>query len=347
MDDIQRFIGNVSFTVSDAMRKIDKNSCGILFLVDNEKKLIGCITDGDIRRFLLAGGSIMDSSLKAANRNPKVARSYDEAVALYHGRDYVVIPILDDNNTIIEVYAGDEKKYKKRTPLNTPVVINAGGRGTRLDPYTRVLPKPLIPIGDMPIIEHIMKGFQSYMCDRFHIIVNYKKGLIKAFFSDNTEYYDITWHDEAVPLGTGGGLTLLKGIINETFFFSNCDVMLTANYGSMMKFHKENGNLITMACAYKNLDIPYGVVEMGVNGSIIKMEEKPHLSFLTNTGVYIVEPEVIDDMQGGVAIGFPDVIEKLRRKGRKVAVFPVSEQDWMDMGQLPELEKMNIRLYGG
>ena len=114
----------------------------------------------------------------------------------------------------------------------------------------------------------------------------------------------------------------------------------------MLKFHKDNGNVITMVCAYKNINIPYGVVEMGMNGTIENMKEKPLMSFLTNTGIYIVEPEVIDDMEDGVAIGFPDIVEQQRQKGRKVAVFPVSENDWMDMGQLPELEKMRIKLYG-
>ena len=114
----------------------------------------------------------------------------------------------------------------------------------------------------------------------------------------------------------------------------------------MLKFHKENGNVITMICAYKNMNIPYGVVEMGLNGSIEEMKEKPLMSFLINTGIYIVEPEVIDDVADNEAIGFPDIIEREKQKGKKVAVFPVSENDWMDMGQLSELEKMRIKLYG-
>ena len=114
----------------------------------------------------------------------------------------------------------------------------------------------------------------------------------------------------------------------------------------MLRFHRENGNVITMICAYKNINIPYGVVKMGVNGSIEDMKEKPLLSFLTNTGIYLVEPEVIDDIEDGIPVGFPDIIERERQKGKKVAVFPVSENDWMDMGQLPELEKMRMKLYG-
>ena len=343
---LHKFIGRNGITLSEAMQKIDGNSCGILFLVNSNNTLIGCVTDGDIRRYLLAGGKMTDYALNAANKSPKVAKSEEEAVNLYHKKNYVIIPVVDSDNRIIGLYNGEGKPYKKRTTLNIPVVINAGGKGTRLDPFTRVLPKPLIPVGDLPIIEHIMKEYQSYSCNEFHIIVNYKRELMKAYFADNENHYDITWYDEEKPLGTGGGLALLRGKLKGTFFFANCDVLLTANYESMLRFHRENNNVITMVCAYKNINIPYGVVEMGINGAIENMKEKPMVSFLTNTGIYIVEPEVIDDMEEGVAIGFPDIVEQQRQRGRKVAVFPVSENDWMDMGQLPELEKMRIKLYG-
>jgi len=346
--ELQKFIGNNKLTISEAMQKIDKNAGGILFLIDEHEKLVGCITDGDIRRFLLAGGEMSSNAIEAANKSPKTANSLDEARNLYHKRNYVVIPLVDNNEHIVNLYTGENGNTysKKHNPINIPVVINAGGKGTRLDPFTRVLPKPLIPIGELPIIEHIMKEYQTYSCDEFHIIVNYKKDLMKAYFADNDNHYNITWYDEEKPLGTGGGLSLLRGKFTDTFFFANCDALLTANYESMVKFHKENGNVITMICAYKNINIPYGVVEMGINGTIQEMKEKPLISFLTNTGIYIVEPEVIDDIEDDISIGFPDIIEKERKKGKKVAVFPVSENDWMDMGQLPELEKMRIKLYG-
>lgn len=348
MDDIQKFIGNVNLTVSEAMQKIDENASGILFLINAHGALEGCITDGDIRRFLLAGGKMTGAAAEAANKNPRFAVSREEARRLYHNKNFVLIPIVNSERVIIDLYNGEtgRAESRQRRELNIPVVINAGGRGTRLDPFTKVLPKPLIPVGELPIIEHIIREYQSYGCNKFHIIVNYKKELMKAYFADNDSHYDITWYDEEKPLGTGGGLSLLRGKFTDTFFFANCDALLTANYESMVKFHKENGNVITMICAYKNINIPYGVVEMGINGAIEEMKEKPLLSFLTNTGIYIVEPEVIEDIEDGVAIGFPDIVEVERQKGRKVAVFPVSENDWMDMGQLPELEKMRIKLYG-
>lgn len=342
MDDIQKFIAGENLTVSEAMQKIDKNANGILFLVNEDDQLTACITDGDVRRFLLKGRKMEEAALDAANHNPKFARTEKQAKALYDKRDCIAIPILDDENKIVDIYNGNG--IRKKTALNIPVVINAGGRGTRLDPFTRVLPKPLIPVGELPIIELIMKEYQSYNCTDFHIIVNYKRELMKAYFSDNE--YKITWYDEEKPLGTGGGLSLLRNLFSGTFFFANCDALLTANYASMLKFHKENKNVVTMICSYKNVNIPYGVVEMGMNGVFEGIKEKPLVSFLTNTGIYIVEPEVINDVKDNEVIGFPDIVERERLKGKKVGVFPVSESDWMDMGQIPELEKMRRKLYG-
>lgn len=347
MDNKSIFVRNMVLSVSEAMNAIDKNANGIIFLVDEQEVLVACISDGDIRRHLLSGGKMYDQAMEAANHHPKIAKNMDEARKLYHKRNWVVIPIVDDNNRIVDFYNGETGTARRNKPkLCIPVVINAGGRGTRLDPFTKVLPKPLIPVGEQPIIELIMKEYQSYSCNDFHIIVNYKKDLMKAYFYDNETRYNITWYDEEKPLGTGGGLSLLRGKMDSTFFFANCDALLTANYESMVKFHKEQGNVITMICAYKNINIPYGVVKIGEHGVIESMKEKPLISFLTNTGIYVVEPEVIDDIRDDEVVDFPDIVEREKQKGHKVAVFPVSENDWMDMGQLPELEKMRVKLYG-
>lgn len=345
-NNIHKYIDMTSLSVSEAMQKINANNGCVLFLTDECKRLKGSITDGDIRRYLLAGGKMEGNSMAAANPNPRYAYSEEEAISLYDSKNYVAIPVVDKDRTISDIYVGDKKVDKQKSVLKIPVVINAGGKGTRLDPFTRVLPKPLLPVGELPIIEHIIKEFQSYSCDEFHVIVNYKRQLLKAYFSENENNYNITWYDEETPLGTGGGLSMLRGALNETFFFTNCDNLLHANYEKILQFHRESKNVITMICAYKNFSIPYGVVEMGLNGKIETMKEKPLMSFLTNTGIYIVEPEVLDDIEDGVSIGFPDIVDNQRQKGRNVAVYPVSENEWMDMGQLSELEKMRVRLYG-
>lgn len=334
-----------SRTVRDAMNAIDKCETKIVFIAE-EKKIIASLTDGDIRRYLLHGGKLTDMAIDAANKHPITARNEAEAALFYAQKKLVAIPIVNEVGECVDVYIGKSNQQINTAKLNIPVVINAGGKGTRLEPYTKIFPKPLIPVGELPIIEHIMDKFAEYGCCNFSMIVNYKKELMKAYFVENDKKYDITWYDEEQPLGTGGGLCYLKGKIDTTFFFTNCDNLLLSNYESMLRFHKENKNTITMVCAYKNITIPYGVIEMGINGSIESMSEKPEISFLTNTGIYIVEPEVLDDIEDNVPIGFPDIIEKERKKGKKVAVYPVSGNDWLDMGQLSELENMRKRLYG-
>lgn len=332
-------------TVRDAMKIIDGVSPKIVFILD-EGRLLASLTDGDIRRFLLKGGKLTDMAMDAGNKKPLTAVNVQVAAVLYHQKNYVAIPIVDTQGLVKDLYLGTKNPEAKQPVLNIPVVINAGGKGTRLEPYTKILPKPLIPVGEDPIIEHIMHRFMDYGCAEFHMIVNYKKELMKAYFADCDSQYNISWYNEEKPLGTGGGLCYLKGKIQDTFFFTNCDNLLLSNYESMLKFHRESKNVITMICAYKNLTIPYGVVEMGLDGAIERMREKPELSYLTNTGIYIVEPEVLLDIEDGVSIGFPDIMKKQMEMGKKVAVYPVSENEWMDMGQLEELEKMRKRLYG-
>ncbi len=345
-NDLQKFIGTENLTIIEAMQRIDGNENKILIIIGNDERLVACLTDGDVRRYLLKGGRLDDNVIMAANKNPKAAYSIEEARLLFHKKNFIAIPVIDEKKRIVSIYIGGKEVCGEKVKLNIPVVINAGGKGMRLDPYTRVLPKPLIPVGELPIIEHIMKRYQGYECNKFHIIVNYKKEIMKGYFSENKGKYDITWYDEEEPLGTGGGLTLLKGIIKGTFFFTNCDNLLLSNYDSILRFHREHRNVITMICAYKNIQIPYGIVEMGLDGVIEDMKEKLQMSFLTNTGIYVVESEVLDDMEEGVPIGFPDVVQQQKEKGRNVAIYPVSENDWFDMGQLPELEKMRKRLYG-
>lgn len=339
----EKFCVGKNTIVREAMKKLESVKPKILFVVDGDR-LVGSLTDGDLRRFLLASGKLEDRVEPACMKTPLVAYSHEEAKELYNEKYYVAIPIVDENRVICDIYIGRTEPAKPTCKLDIPVVINAGGKGTRLDLFTKVLPKPLIPVGEYPIVEHIMRRFVDYGCERFSMIVNYKKQLIKAYFSEAENPYDITWVDEDKPLGTGGGLSLLRDSLKETFFFTNCDILVGDNYESMLKFHREKKNAITMVCAYKNVVIPYGVIEMGHDGAIEGMREKPELSFLTNTGLYIVEPEVLDLIEDDTPVGFPDVIKKAMEKGMRVAAYPMSGDEWMDMGQIPELEKTYERM---
>lgn len=332
-------------TIRDAMRQLDHVAKKVLFVLE-DGILTGALTDGDVRRHLLNGGKMDDTVAMAANYHPITAQTKEQARRLLLGSGIFAVPVVDEERKILDIVFDSSYSQTEFPDLHLPVVIMAGGRGTRLEPYTKVLPKPLIPVGELPIIEHIMRQFQQYNCCDFHIIVNYKKQLLKAYFNENEQRYQVNWYDEDRPLGTGGGLYLLRGKVKETFFFINCDVLLRSDYAEMLKFHRESGNAITMIGAYKNIMLPYGVVETGNGGIIEQIREKPELSFLTNTGMYIVEPEVLEDIEEDVPAGFPDIIEGQRKKGRKVAVYPVSEDEWLDMGQMTELEKMRERLYG-
>lgn len=334
-----------SATVRDAMHQLDRTAKKIIFVVDGTY-LVATLTDGDVRRYLLSGGKMDDTVDKAANYHPYVAESREEAHKLLQNNGLVAVPIVNGKSELIDVAFENESSAVELPMLGLPVVIMAGGKGTRLDPLTRVLPKPLIPVGDLPIIEHIMERFIRYGCNDFHVIVNHKKQLIKAYFAESERHYLTSWYDEDEPLGTGGGLFLLKGKIDGTFFLTNCDVLIQADYNEILRFHRENCNAITMVCAYKNITIPYGVIEIGESGIIESMIEKPELTLLTNTGMYIVEPEILNDIEDNVFMGFPDIVETQKNKGRRVAAYPVSESSWLDMGQLTELKQMREKLYG-
>ena len=341
----KNYLVEKNIKIKEAMKRIDVTKPKILFVAENNK-LIGALTDGDVRRYLMAGGSIEDSVDKACNKKlKKIAHSKDEAINMLD-KNYIAIPIVDDKNTILDIYIGRKEVKTKKKKINVPVVINAGGKGTRLDPFTKILPKPLIPVGELPIIEHIMQRYEEAGCFDFSIIVNYKKQLIKSYFSEIDRKYNIHWVDENEPLGTGGGLSLLRNKIKDTFFFISCDNLLLADYEDIIRFHKKNKNDITMICARKKITIPYGIVNTNDKNVLETIEEKPEYSFLTNTAMYVIEPAILKDIKKNTRIDFPDIIKMEKEKGRKIGVYSVEEDDWLDMGVMSELEKMRIRLYG-
>ena len=317
----------------------------ILFIAP-EGQLKAVITDGDIRKFFLRVGTPDQTIDNAANYHP-ISLSVSErgkARELLQKHCIDALPILNKRGVITDIVFAHGVDVDNRKHADIPVVMMAGGLGTRLYPYTKILPKPLIPVGEQPIAELIMDRFRDFGCHDFTMIVNYKRGMIKSYFGELEKDYTVNFADEDVFMGTGGGLCLLKGKMKSPFFFTNCDTLLDVDFGDIYEYHKAHGNLVTMVCAFKHYTVPYGVVELGEDGGIAAMREKPELDFLTNTGVYVVEPRVVEEMRDGEKIGFPDVIERYRAAGEKVGVYPISESSWMDMGQLEELEKMRRKL---
>ena len=332
-------------TIVDSIKQIDSNGKGIVY-VCKDGILCGSVTDGDVRRHILNQGSINDNVTTIMNKTPLFCYTEELEVAyekMY--REYVrSIPILARDKRIVDIIFADEISVPDKCQLNIPVVIMAGGKGTRLYPYTQILPKPLIPIGEKTITEHIMSRFKEYGCHHFDMIVNYKKNFIKSYFLDNENPADIDFIDETEFLGTGGGLKLLEGKYSDTFFMTNCDILIEEDYAKIVEEHKEKKNIITMVCAEKNMVIPYGTVEVSEDGQAVALKEKPSLSFVTNTGFYVIEPEFLNIIPENTFIHITDVIQKCIDIGKRVGVYKISEDKWLDMGQMEEMEKMRRKL---
>lgn len=342
---LKDFIAEEDDTVREVMRTIDNNSKGIAFIC-TKNRLVAVVTDGDIRRYILKNGSLDAPIKEIANYKPKYVTNEEtiDYFAYMRSQYITALPVVNKNNKIITIRFLYDGRPIKNTNLNVPVVIMAGGKGTRLYPYTQILPKPLIPIGDRTITEIIMDHFEAFGCKHFDMIVNYKKNFIKSFFLDNETKRDVDFIEESDFYGTGGGLKLLQGRYNSTFFVTNCDIIIEEDYSDIINHHKSEKNIITIVTAMKNTIIPYGTIEVDEDGQVVKMKEKPNFSFLTNTGLYILEPSFLDMIPNNTFIHITDVIQECINKGEKVGIYPISEHAWMDMGQMEELEKMRERL---
>lgn len=224
--------------------------------------------------------------------------------------------------------------------IDIPVVIMAGGKGTRLSPYTSILPKPLMPIGAKTILERIIDSFQKNGCSSFLLTLNYKKNLIKAYFDDKEKDYEIGYVEEEDFYGTCGSLCLLTDKINGTFFLSNCDVLLDIDYAKLYEFHREHHNEITAVTSLKHFQIPYGIFELETGGAICKISEKPEFNYQVNTGIYVMESTVLGEIPRGKVYQMTDLLDRLMREGRRVGAYPVTENCWKDMGELNEMHKM-------
>lgn len=343
--DVKDFLIDEESTMISAMEQLDRVAKKVLFVIRGGQ-LVAAITDGDIRRWILKKGSLDALVKDIANYDAKYLTEQNKSLATEFMRKHSIIalPVVDEKKAIVSIVFWDDEEIEPKKNLTLPVVIMAGGLGTRLYPYTKILPKPLIPIGEIPIVEHIMNRFHQHGVSEFFLVVNHKRNMIKAYFSEVERPYAIRYVDEDQPLGTGGGLSLLKGMINSTFILSNCDILIEEDYEKIFEYHKKENNLITMVCSLKNIRIPYGVVEINDNGEIDEMREKPELSFFTNTGLYVVESQIIEQLGDNECISFPGIIERHKNAGGKIGIYPISENSWLDMGQLDEMEKMRRRL---
>lgn len=334
-----------NLNIKAAIERLEKVRCKVVY-VTNKGKLVASVSDGDVRRYTLQKGDMELPIKYIAKYTPTFLLQYekDKIDEIFSKKEIYSIPVVNYNHEIVEIVFRDGRRVRRKYALNCPVVVMAGGKGTRLYPYTKILPKALVPIGEVPISERILYNFSDYGCNRFFMIVNHKKNMIQAYFDSAASQYDITYVEEDRPLGTGGGLYLLEGLIEQDFFLVNCDIIIDADYNEIYTYHKKEGNYITVVAAKYRHTVPYGVVGCDEKNVYQGISEKPELHYLINTGMYVVNGELLHSMPHGQQISFPDLIEAEKQSGRKIGVYVVEESAYMDMGQMEELEKMKKKL---
>lgn len=325
---------------------MDEVKVKTLFVMDNEH-FEGIVTLGDIQRAIINNIDLKDSVSSILDKKKVYGYQSESADSIKEKMRRMraeVMPIVDVKGELVDVWFWNDL-FKKielndREKINLPVVVMAGGKGTRLKPITNVIPKPLVPIGDKTILEEIMDQFEAIGCQKFYMSVNYKSNMMRYYLDQLPHHYNVSFFEEDKPLGTIGSVALLKGKIDSPFFVSNCDIVIDQDMRDVYDYHCENHNDLTIVTAVKSFRIPYGVIETGEDGLMTALKEKPELTYMINTGVYILNPGCIDEIPEGEFFHITQLMEKIKARGGRVGCFPVSEHAWKDMGEWPEYLKM-------
>ena len=342
---IQKRIIAPDCTILEAMKKMDEIKMKVLFVFYNNS-FEGILTLGDIQRAIIKGVNLSEGVVHILDKNKIYADSEETIESIKKKMEAIraeCMPVLRGKE-LVGVYTWEELFGENQEPekelIDLPVVIMAGGMGTRLKPLTNVIPKPLVPFGDKTILEVIMDQFEAIGCHKFYMSVNYKADIMKYYLSQLPHHYDIEFFMEDKPLGTIGSVSLLKGKINTPFFVSNCDSINEQDYRDVWDYHVSNNNDMTIVTMVKSLKIPYGVIETGNDGLMTALREKPEQTYQVNTGVYILNPELIDEIPEGKFFHVTHLMEKIQQRGGRVGCFPVSEHSWRDMGEWTEYLKL-------
>lgn len=346
MKDIRKYTIDQKLNIRNAIKSINEVGVGFAVVVDGENRAIGVITDGDFRRAVLNGVELKENVLKITNRSFRYVESgfsHNEAIKLLQSGRIEFLPVLEEMRLIDILRAEDITAIKSKSfspkKIKLPVIIMAGGKGTRLEPFTKILPKPLIPIGDKSIMEIIMGEYAKYGMTNFLISLFHKANMIKSYLEYIECDYKIEYIHEDKPLGTAGALKYMEGKLNTPFFVSNCDIIIKENYNKIFQYHKAGNFMLTMVTAMRHVSIPYGVCELHKNGMLKKINEKPEMDFLINTGMYILNPEVLEYIPKDTSFDFTDLIQELIDRNLKIGVYPVAGDSYIDIGQWAEYKK--------
>jgi dTDP-glucose pyrophosphorylase len=333
-------------TLLEALKKMDVLDKKLLIVL-NENRFGGLLSAGDIQRAIIQNKPLETSVKEVLRSKIRIAHPLDSIESIkkmmFEFR-MELCPVVNDNNEITDIYYWEDifqgEKPRPASQFNQPVVIMAGGFGTRLKPLTNVLPKPLIPIGEITILEEIIGRFAKHGCNEFHVSVNYKSELIEYYIDNLKLPYEISFFKETKPSGTAGSLSMLRDSINSTFFVSNCDILIDQDYSEILEYHRSNNNELTIVAALKHFPIAYGTIETGADGKLVSLVEKPELTFKINTGMYILEPHLLNEIPRDEFFHITQLIDNVNKRQGRVGVFPVSEKSWKDIGSWEEINKL-------
>jgi dTDP-glucose pyrophosphorylase len=347
-DKIVALLTAPDINLSAALKKMDEVGHKLLIIANESNSFLGLLSIGDIQRAIIADAALDSVGLNFVRNNLRIATVDDDIIEIkkqmvQYRLEYM--PILDQDRKVIDVIFWEDilnpNSESESPQIKLPVVIMAGGFGTRLRPLTNILPKPLLPYGESTILENIIGRFQKFGCTDFHVSVNYKADLIQFYLDSLGEKeYNVSLFTEDKPLGTAGSLGLLQNKLSTPFFVSNCDILIDQDYSAIYDYHKEHNNELTLVASLKQYNIPYGTLESGVNGELLSLKEKPELTFMINCGMYLLEPHLLKEIPEDTFFHITHLIEQIKNRGGKVGVFPVSEKSWVDIGEWPLYSKV-------
>ena len=340
MTDWQDVILTPLSNIRDAMRTLDETALRIATVCDENNKLLGTVTDGDIRRGLLKSSDMQDSVSAVMNQSPRTvtpSHTRQQRIEIMDQYDLLALPIVDDKNHLVGLETLHQVLQPKKR--DNPVFIMAGGFGTRLRPLTDNCPKPMLRVGDKPMLEHLINQFRAFGFYDFYISTHYMPEIIHTHFGDGSEWgINITYIHESKPLGTGGALGLLpKNLPKLPLIMMNGDVLTKINFTELLNHHESNNLDATMCVREMEYNISYGVVE-SQNGLITNMVEKPTYRYNINTGIYVLSPEYVSSVQPNTQIDLPNLLGQRIDTDKKIGIYTTHEY-WLDIGQMTDYQK--------
>lgn len=327
--------------IVEAIKIIDRGDLQIALVVDEASILLGTVTDGDIRRAILRHLSLDEPVKLIMNVRPRFiyrAESREKAVSLMKANKIRQIPVVDENRRLVGLEIADE--LLNPSLRNNYVILMAGGLGKRLDPLTKSCPKPLLRVGNKPVLETTLESFVEQGFRQFYISINYKAAMIKDYFGDGSSWgINIDYISEKEQLGTAGALGLLPFKPDQPIILMNGDILTKISFGQVLDFHRKNHSDATICIKEQQSQIPYGVVTVEQN-QLKDIKEKPVQRFFINAGLYVLNPNVLDCIPPGSRFDIPDLFKILLKNGKIITAFPIREY-WIDIGRFDDYERAN------